>query len=44
MAHQMRLCDELEAAGLLDAKLKTDWVIPMKRRLIDMLQQNLPPA
>jgi hypothetical protein len=29
----MKLCDELEAAGLLSAQLKQDWVIPMKDRL-----------
>jgi hypothetical protein len=39
-AHQMRLCDELEDAGLLDPNLKRDWVIPMKRRLIDMLERK----
>lgn len=42
LAHQMHLCDELEDAGLLSATLKTNWVIPMKRRLISMLQANLP--
>ena len=41
IAHQMRLCDELEDAGLLDPNLKRDWVIPMKKRLIEMLGQNL---
>jgi hypothetical protein len=40
----MHLCDELDEAGLLDPKLKTDWVIPMKRRLIGMLEQGLPKA
>jgi hypothetical protein len=40
IAHQMRLCDELEEAGLLDPKLKTDWVQPMKKRIIDMLQKG----
>ena len=44
MAHQMRLCDELDEAGLLDPKLRSDWVIPMKRRLIGMLQPGLPPG
>ena len=44
LAHQMHLCDELEAAGLLSAKLKEQWVVPSKRRLIAMLQQNLPEA
>lgn len=42
IAHQMRLCDELDEAGLLAPSLKTDWVIPMKKRLIAMLQQNMP--
>ena len=41
-AHQMRLCDELEEAGLLDPKLKTEWVLPSKKRLIDMLSQGMP--
>jgi hypothetical protein len=43
LAHQMHLCDELEAAGLLSAQLKAQWVIPSKRRLIAMLGRNLPP-
>src|ERR1700757_2490579 len=30
LAHQMKLCDELEEAGLLAATLKRDWVIPVK--------------
>lgn len=38
IAHQMRLCDELDAAGLLAPALKRDWVAPMKRRIIDMLE------
>jgi hypothetical protein len=33
LAHQMKLCDELEAAGLLSPQLKQDWVIPMKDKL-----------
>ena len=40
LAHQMHLCDELEAAGLLSPKLKSEWVVPVKRRLIDMLNQG----
>ena len=44
LAHQMHLCDELETAGLLSAALKTNWVVPMKHKLIAMLQRNLPPA
>lgn len=42
LAHQMRLCDELEDAGLLSAALKESWVIPMKTRLIEMLRHNMP--
>jgi len=41
LAHQMHLCDELEAAGLLSAQLKQQWVIPTKQRLIAQLQKNL---
>ncbi len=37
LAHQMRLCDELEAAGLLSPQLKEQWVIPMKTRLREAL-------
>ncbi len=37
LAHQMHLCDELEAAGLLSSELKENWVLPMKQKLIDML-------
>ncbi len=44
LAHQMHLCDELESAGLLSPKLKEQWVIPSKRRLIAMLSRNLPPV
>jgi hypothetical protein len=42
LAHQMHLCDELEAAGLLSAQLKAQWVVPMKHRLIEMLGRGLP--
>lgn len=42
LAHQMHLCDELETAGLLSPDLKSNWVIPSKLRLIEMLQVNLP--
>jgi hypothetical protein len=42
LAHQMNLCDELEAAGLLSPKLKELWVTPTKQRLITMLGRNLP--
>ncbi len=33
LAHQMKLCDELEEAGLLSADLKQNWVLPMKQKL-----------
>ena len=42
-AHMMKLCDELEEAGLLHPDLKRDWVdAQKKRRLIAMLDRNLP--
>jgi hypothetical protein len=41
LAHQMNLCDQLEEAGLLSAALKENWVLPMKTRLIEMLQHNM---
>jgi len=41
LAHQMRLCDELDSKGLLDPSLKENWVKPMKQKLISALQQNL---
>lgn len=37
LAHQMKLCDDLEAAGLLSAQLKEQWVQPMKAKLIEQL-------
>lgn len=37
LAHQMRLCDELDAAGLLSPQLKEQWVVPMKERLVRAL-------
>lgn len=40
LAHQMRLCDDLEDAGLLSAELKRNWVIPMKARLDQQLARN----
>ena len=42
IGHQMELCDELEAAGLLLPRLKEEWVIPMKKRLLAMLDRNMP--
>jgi hypothetical protein len=44
ITHQMKLCDELKAAGLLHPALERDWVAPMKRRLIDGLMQGIAPA
>ena len=41
IAHQMWLCDELEDAGTLSAALKRNWVLPTKRRLLDMLGRNM---
>lgn len=40
LAHQMHLCDELEAAGLLSGELKQNWVLPMKQKLLDQLARN----
>ena len=40
LAHQMRLCDELEDAGLLSPQLKEQWVIPMKQKLESQLARN----
>ncbi len=37
LAHQMHLCDELEAQGLLSPELKNNWVLPMKQKLAAML-------
>lgn len=44
ISHQMKLCDELKEAGLLAAALERDWVQPMKRRLLDSLNQGIQPA
>ncbi|WP_101757938.1 hypothetical protein [Oceanicoccus sp. KOV_DT_Chl] len=41
LAHQMKLCDELESAGLLSAQLKVQWVIPMKEKLGQQLAANV---
>lgn len=40
LAHQMRLCDDLEDAGLLAAQLKEQWVLPMKARLDQQLARH----
>jgi len=37
LAHQMKLCDELQAAGLLNPALLVSWVTPMKARIKAML-------
>ncbi|MEM9256910.1 MAG: nuclear transport factor 2 family protein [Pseudomonadota bacterium] len=42
LAHQMRLCDELEDAGLLSPQLKTEWVLPMKDKLQTQLAKHSP--
>jgi hypothetical protein len=39
LAHQMRLCDELDEAGLLSSELKQKWVMPMKEKLIQQLEK-----
>lgn len=39
LAHQMKLCDELEQAGLLSGQLKEQWVEPMKAKLRAQLAQ-----
>jgi hypothetical protein len=44
ICHQMKLCDEIKEAGLLDPQLEADWVAPMKRRIADALIQGIPPA
>jgi hypothetical protein len=40
LAHQMKLCDELEDAGLLSMQLKENWVQPMKAKLAHALARN----
>ena len=40
LAHQMKLCDELEDAGLLSPGLKAQWVLPMKEKLEAQLGRN----
>jgi len=40
LAHQMRLCDDLEDAGLLSPQLKEQWVLPMKARLEEQLARH----
>lgn len=38
LAHQMKLCDELHEAGLLNPALLESWVTPMKERIKTMLK------
>ena len=40
LVHQMKLCDDLEDAGLLSEKLKSQWVLPMKEKLAAQLARN----
>ena len=40
LAHQMKLCDDLEEVGLLSPQLKAQWVLPMKARLDAQLARN----
>jgi hypothetical protein len=40
LTHQMKLCDDLEDAGLLSAQLKEQWVLPMKAKLGEQLARN----
>lgn len=40
ISHQMHLCDELDEAGLLSDVLKKEWVVPMKKRIVDMLGEQ----
>ena len=37
LAHQMKLCDELDAKGLLSQPLKENWSTPMKKKIIELL-------
>ncbi|MDE0930350.1 MAG: nuclear transport factor 2 family protein [Halioglobus sp.] len=40
LTHQMKLCDDLDDAGLLSAQLKDQWVLPMKARLATQISRN----
>ncbi|MBR9910633.1 MAG: nuclear transport factor 2 family protein [Gammaproteobacteria bacterium] len=44
IGHQMKLCDELKAAGLLDPTLEEQWVKPLKRRIINSLNEGISPG
>ena len=40
LTHQMKLCDDLDDAGLLSAQLKSQWVLPMKSKLAAQIARN----
>jgi hypothetical protein len=40
LAHQMKLCDELESQGQLSPDLKENWVTPMKAKLVAQLNEG----
>lgn len=40
LAHQMKLCDELDSVGQLSPDLKENWVQPMKAKLRAQLGQS----
>ena len=40
LTHQMKLCDDLDDAGLLSAQLKSQWVLPMKAKLAAQISCN----
>ena len=44
IGHQMVLCDELDAAGLLSPRLKAEWVEPMKARIRVAMQPGRAAA
>lgn len=44
ISHQMKLCDELKAAGLLSDTLEREWVQPMKRQIINALNEGVIPG
>lgn len=44
IVHQMRLCDELDEAGLLSPALRAEWVDPMKQRIAAALNGGPAPA
>jgi hypothetical protein len=36
----MKLCDDLDEAGLLSGQLKDQWVLPMKAKLAAQIARN----